>query len=78
MKAIKARITRALPKDSKIEVCDNSGAKLINIISVRGAKTSKGRYPAAGVGDYIMASVVKGEADIRKQVVPAVIVRQKK
>ena len=78
MKALKARITRALPKDSKIEVCDNSGAKIINIISIRGSKTRKGRYPIAGVGDYIMASVIKGEADIRKQVVPAIIVRQKK
>ena len=32
----------------------------------------------AGIGDLVMASVTKGKPDIRKQVVFAVIVRQKK
>jgi len=78
MKALKARITRALPVGARINVCDNSGAKILKIISVKGAKTVKGRKPSAGVGDLILADVVKGRPDIRKQVVFAVIVRQKK
>lgn len=78
MKALKARVTKALPHTSRIETCDNSGAKIIKIISVKGAKTVKGRMPAAGVGDLIMAAVIKGTPEMRKQVVPAVIVRQKK
>lgn len=78
MKAIKARIPRALPVGSVIDTCDNSGAKKIRIISVKRIKTVKGRKPAAGVGDLILASVKKGKPDMRKTVVFAVIVRQKK
>jgi len=78
MKAVSSRITRALPVQSKIATCDNSGAKIIKIFTVVGLKTSKGRIPAAGVGDLVQASVVKGRPDMRKQVVFAVIVRQKK
>ncbi len=78
MLASKARITRALPQGTCIPTCDNSGAKLLKIVSVKGQKTVKGRYPAAGVGDLILASVKKGTQAMRKQVVFAVIVRQKK
>lgn len=78
MKQIKAKIPKALPRGSRIEVCDNSGAKIVFLISVKGSKTSKGRYPAAGVGDLITVSVIKGNPEMRKQVVPAVVVRQKK
>ncbi|HLD89173.1 MAG TPA: 50S ribosomal protein L14 [Candidatus Nanoarchaeia archaeon] len=78
MQPVKARITRALPTEAVIETCDNSGAKLIKLFCVVGAKTVKGRKPAAGVGDLIMASVKKGRPDMRKQVVYAIIVRQKK
>lgn len=78
MKAIKARTTRGLPVGSIIDTCDNSGAKVIKVISVKGHKTVKGRLSAAGVGDLIKASVVKGKPDMRKQVVFAVIVRQRK
>jgi large subunit ribosomal protein L14 len=78
MQAVKARITNALTHRSIIPTCDNSGAKLIRLISVKGKKTSKGRYQSAGVGDLILASVIGGRPDIRKQVVLAVIVRQKK
>lgn len=78
MKPVKARITKALPHRTFIETCDNSGAKLLRIVSVKGAKTVVRRKPAAGVGDLILASVKKGEKEMRKQVVYAVIVRQKK
>ena len=78
MQAVKARITRALPVGSLVETCDNSGAKVIKIASVKGQKTVKGRLPAAGVGDLVVASVKKGKPEMRKQVVYAVIVRQKK
>ncbi|MBD3313919.1 50S ribosomal protein L14 [Candidatus Woesearchaeota archaeon] len=78
MLAIKARIPKALPHGSYIETCDNSGAKMIKIVSVKGQKTSKGRYPAAGVGDLVLATVKKGTQAMRKQVVFAVIVRQRK
>ena len=78
MQAVKARITRALNVESQVETCDNSGAKVIKIFAVIGNKTTKGRLSAAGVADLVMASVKRGRPDMRKQVVFAVIVRQKK
>ncbi|MBD3361946.1 50S ribosomal protein L14 [Candidatus Woesearchaeota archaeon] len=78
MKAINASRTRPLPHMAKMAVCDNSGARVLKVISVIGHKTRKGRASAAGVGDKIMASVISGKPDIRKQVVAAIIVRQKK
>ncbi|MBU90693.1 50S ribosomal protein L14 [Candidatus Woesearchaeota archaeon] len=78
MQALKSRITKAIPIGSQIETCDNSGAKVIKIFTVIGRKTTKGRVPAAGVADLVMASVRRGRPDMRKQVFYAVIVRQKK
>ena len=78
MQAIKANIVRALPVGAFVNVCDNSGAKMLKVISVKGSKTVKGRNSSAGIGDLILASVVKGRPDMRKQVVFAVIVRQKR
>jgi len=78
MKALKARIPKSLNHGSYIETCDNSGARIIRIISIKGAKTVRRRRPAAGIGDLILASVRVGTQEMRKQIVYAVIVRQKK
>ncbi|MBD3310436.1 50S ribosomal protein L14 [Candidatus Woesearchaeota archaeon] len=78
MHAVKARITRGIPVGSEIPACDNSGAKVIKPFTVIGLKTVKGRKPAAGIADMVMASVKKGRPDMRKQTVYAIIVRQKK
>jgi large subunit ribosomal protein L14 len=78
MKSVKARISRALPVGASIPTCDNSGAKVLKIFTVNGLKTVKGRKPACGVGDLVMASVIRGKPEMRKQVVFAVIVRQRK
>ncbi len=78
MKAIKARMTNGLQKGSYISTCDNSGAKVLRIISFRGSKTVKGRNLTGGVGALITASVSKGAPDMRKKVVFAIIVRQRR
>ena len=78
MKALRAKITRGLQRRSKIETCDNSGAKIIQIIATKGVKSVKGRNPGAAIADLIIAAVVKGSPEMRKQVVFAVVVRQKK
>jgi large subunit ribosomal protein L14 len=78
MKAINAHVTQGLSVESLVPTCDNSGAKILKIVSVKGARTVKGRLPTAGVGDLVLASVKKGKLEMRKQVVPAVIVRQRK
>lgn len=78
MKAIKARITKGIPVGSYIDCVDNTGAKLLQVISVFGYKGRRRRRPSAGIGDMINCSVKEGTIKWRKQVVRAVIVRQKK
>ena len=78
MKAITARITKGLSHGSVVETCDNSGAKVVKIVSVKRSKTVRRRKPSAGIGDLVLVSVIKGTKEMRKQVVPAIIVRQKK
>src|SRR3989344_5074987 len=80
MKALKARITNGLNHGSVVETCDNSGAKVVRIVSVKcnKGKTVRRRKPSCGVGDLILVAVQKGETEMRKQVVPAIVIRQKK
>lgn len=78
MRAINANIIKSLPAGARIPVADNSGAKVIELISVIGQKGVRSRMPKAGVGDLIVASVKKGTPEMRKQKINAVIIRQKK
>ncbi|KAK5069169.1 60S ribosomal protein L23A [Lithohypha guttulata] len=57
---------------------DNSGARNLYIISVKGIGARLNRLPAAGAGDMVMATVKKGKPELRKKVMPAVVVRQSK
>ncbi len=77
-KAISTRISKGLPVGARLTCADNTGAKEIEIIAVRGYKGSKRRYGKAGVSDLVSASVKKGKPEMRREIVLAVIVRQKK
>ncbi len=70
--------SRGLPTGAIVNCADNSGARLLNIIAVKGLHTRLTRYPTATVGDMVICSVVKGTSKLRRQIVPAIIVRQKK
>ncbi len=78
MKALKSRITHAFQKGGMIPAADNSGAKILRVISFRGGKGVKGRNMSGGIGDFITASVWIGSPEMRKKVVNAVIIRQRK
>lgn len=78
MRAVRAKIPRALPTGARLICADNTGARELEIIAVRGYKGVRRRYPAAGVGDIVIVTVKKGTPEIRKQVHYAVIVRQRK
>ncbi len=78
MKARKAKVPRCLPTGARLVCADNTGARELEIIAVKGYKGVRRRYPAAGVGDIVVVSVKKGSPDIRKQVHYAVIIRQRK
>lgn len=78
MKGMPATITRGLPVGARLEVADNTGAKVVQIISVPRVGNTKRRYPAAAIGDMCVASVKKGTPEMRRQVVYAVVVRTRR
>ncbi len=78
MQSVKATITRGLNQGAEVETCDNSGAKVVRIVSIVNQKTRKGQKPAAGIGDLILVAVKKGTPEMRKTVTYATIVRQKR
>lgn len=77
-KAVTAKISKPLPVGARLVCADNTGAKELEIISVRGYKGVLNRFPSAGIGDLVVTSVKKGRPDLRNQIMLAVIVRQKK
>jgi len=78
MKGISGTQTRGLQNGSRLNVIDNSGAKEIEIITVPSYHGVARRIPMAGIGDLVIASVKKGTPSMRRQIVFAVIVRQKR
>ena len=50
-----------IQKESRLEVADNSGAKIVQMIGVLGGSTARGRFTrrTAGIGDRIVCSVKK-------------------
>merc|ERR1719163_1236078 len=74
----KFRVTLGLPVAALMNCADNSGAKNLYIISVKGIGGRLNRLPAAAVGDLVMATVKKGAPNLRKKVMPAVVIRQRK
>ena len=78
MKGLPGRQTRGLPVGARMACVDNTGAKVVELIAVMGYKGVHRRYPSAGVGDLIMVTVKKGTPQMRRQLVNAVIVRQKR
>lgn len=57
---------------------DNTGAKNLYIISVKGIKGRLNKLPAAAIGDMVLATVKKGKPELRKKVMPAIVIRQRK
>lgn len=78
MKAITSKVAKSLPIGARLNCVDNTGAREVEIISVKGYKGTRRRLDVAGVGDMIIVTVKKGSADMRKEVMTAVVVRQKK
>lgn len=70
--------TRALPVGARLVCADNTGAKELQIVSVTGYHGRRRRIAKSGVGDHIVASVKKGTPELRKQIVRAIVIRQRK
>jgi large subunit ribosomal protein L14 len=78
MEALNADVTQGLAKGSLIACADNTGARELKVISITGYSGTKNRHPKAGLGDRVTVSVTKGTPEMRRQVLEAVIVRQRK
>ena len=63
MKAISARATKGLNLGAMLIATDNSGAKIVKLVSVKRGKGKKGRQVGAKVSDWVKVSVRKGIPD---------------
>jgi len=77
MKSIKSKMLRSLPIGAHLHIVDNSGARIIQLVSVKGYKTRTRMLASAGVADLITAAVIAGKPDMVHKLVQCVVVRQK-
>lgn len=78
MKGLGSSVTKGLSTGSTILCNDNSGAKIVQIIGTKNARAVRNMYPKVGVGDVVTVAVKKGSLAMKKKVLKAVVVRQKK
>jgi large subunit ribosomal protein L14 len=78
MEALKADVTQGLEKGSLVNCADNTGARELKVISVSGYSGTVNRHPKAGLGDKVTVSVTKGTPEMRRQILEAVLIRQRK
>lgn len=78
MKSISAKGTMGLNLGAKIISADNSGARIVKLVSVKKAKGRKGKQVGAKIADWVKVSVRKGVPDMKGKVFDAVVIRQKR
>src|SRR4030042_926468 len=78
MKGIPGRQARGIPAGARLDCIDNTGAKIVQVVSVPNYHGTKRRYPNAALGEMMVITVKKGSPETRKQLFRAVIVRQKR
>ena len=78
MKGVSAKLTKSLNIGSLVLASDNSGARIVKIVAVKGGKTRRGRQQYAKIGDWVKVSVRKGLPTMKGEVFDAVVIRQKK
>ncbi|EMR73077.1 LSU ribosomal protein L14P [Thermoplasmatales archaeon SCGC AB-539-N05] len=78
MKGIAGRSMKGLPVGARLDCVDNTGAKIVEIVMTLKTKGTHRRYPAVGIGDMAIVSVKKGSPDMKRQLLNAVVVRQRR
>ncbi|MFX1319862.1 MAG: 50S ribosomal protein L14 [Promethearchaeota archaeon] len=73
----RTKISRGLPTGARLTVADNSGARIVEIISVIGWHGRLRRQPAASVADMVVVACKAGTPKMRRQVLRGIIVRQR-
>jgi len=78
MRGLGSKIPRALATGTRVMCADNTGARQVQVIAVLGYHGVRKRQPKLGLGDIAIASGQKGTPDMRRKLVRAVVIRQKK
>ncbi|PIN71683.1 50S ribosomal protein L14 [Candidatus Pacearchaeota archaeon CG_4_9_14_3_um_filter_30_11] len=78
MKAISAKTTAGCNLGTQMMATDNSGAKIVKIVSVKRGKGKKGKQMCAKLADWVKVSVKSGNPTMKGKVFDAVLIRQKK
>ena len=78
MKGVAAKLTRGLNLGAKVVAADNSGARVVKLVGVKGGKTRRGRQQHVKIGDWVKVSVRKGLPEMKGKVFDAIVIRQKK
>jgi large subunit ribosomal protein L14 len=71
------RHCRGLPLRARLVCADNSGARRLLLIQVLRYGGRLRRVPSANVGDLVTVSVKTGTPELRKQVMRAIVIRQR-
>ena len=74
----KYKISLGLPVAAVVNCADNSGAKNLYFMAVDSIHGVLNKLPSAAIGDLVLATVKKGKPDLRKKVMTAVVIRQRK
>ncbi len=77
MKTISTKVTKGIRIGTSLNCIDNTGAKKLEVISVKGFKGTRRKTPQAGIGHVVICTVKKGNQKIMHEIVKAVVVRQK-
>ncbi len=78
MKTVSANVTWGVQVGTKLKCADNSGAKVLEVISVTGFRGRRRTRPAGGVAALVSCKVNTGNESVRHQVLKTIIVRQRK
>jgi len=78
MKGNAFRVSLGCPTGAVMNCADNTGAKTLYVVAVAAIRGRLNRVPSAGIGDMFVGTVKKGKPELRKKIMPCVIVRQRK
>lgn len=78
MKGLGIKVPRSINTGTRLICADNTGARVVQIVSVFGYHGVRRRQPKLGLADVATASVKKGTPDMRRKLIRTVVIRQKK
>lgn len=78
MQSISIKSCKTLITGSRVQIVDNSGVKIVQIISFLDTKGVRRRLSNGGVGDVCTARLILGPVAFKKKILKCIIVHQKK